>query len=78
VKLAPLTVEVLSLPGCPSVEETLRVAGEVVLTMVPGTAVRDVRLTEEEARGRGFPGSPTVLVNGRDIEGREPHATGIA
>lgn len=78
MKIAPLTVEVLSLPGCPSVAETLHMAGAVVFTMVPGTEVRDVRLTEEEARERGFPGSPTVLVNGRDIEGREAHATGVS
>ncbi len=75
---APLTVEVLSLPGCPGVEETLRMAGEVVSTVVPGTEVRDIRLTEETARARGFPGSPTVLVNGCDIEGRDTHAGGVS
>jgi hypothetical protein len=78
VKSAPPTVEVLSLPGCPNVEATLRLAGEVALGVIPGTEVRDVRLTEHEAAARGFPGSPTVLVNGRDIEGREPHAAGVA
>jgi len=78
VNSVPLTVEVLSLPGCPSVEETLRMAGEVVPIVAPGTDVRDVRLTEDEARERGFPGSPTLLVNGRDIEGREAHATGVS
>ena len=78
MKREPLTVEVLSLPGCPNVEETLRMAGEVAFAMVPGTEVRDIRLTEQEALVRGFPGSPTVLVNGRDIEGREAHATGVS
>jgi hypothetical protein len=78
MKVVPLTVEVLSLPGCPNVEETLHLAGEVVFTMVPGADVRDIRLTEQEALERGFPGSPTVLVNGRDIEGREAHAAGVA
>jgi len=78
VKSAPPTIEVLSLPGCPNVEGTLRMAGEVAFSVVPGTEVRDVRLTENEATERGFPGSPTVLVNGRDIEGREPHAAGVA
>ena len=74
----PLTVEVLSLPGCPNVDETLLMAGRIVFTVVPGTEVRDVRLTEAEALQRGFPGSPTVLVSGQDIEGREPHAAGVA
>jgi hypothetical protein len=78
VKHRPLTVEVLSLPGCPNLEETLRLAGQVVFTVVPGTEVRDIRLTGEEARERGFPGSPTVLVNGRDIEGRAAQAGGVS
>jgi hypothetical protein len=78
VKVAPLIVEVLSLPECPSVEETLQMVGEVVFSVVAGTEVRDLRMTEEEARERGFPGSPTVLVNGRDIEGRKAHATGVS
>ena len=78
MKNAPLAVEVLSLPGCPSVEGTLRMAGEVLSAVVPGTEVREVRLTGREAIERGFPGSPTVLVNGRDIEGREPHAAGVS
>lgn len=78
MKIVPLTLEVLSLPGCPSVDETLRMAGAVVAAVVPGTEVRDVRMTEKEAGERGFPGSPTVLVNGRDIEGREAHAGGVS
>jgi len=78
VKIAPPKIEVLSLPGCPSLEGTLRMAGEVVFSLVPGVEVRDVRLSEEQARERGFPGSPTILVNGRDIAGREPHATGVS
>lgn len=78
MKTTQLTVEVLSLPGCPSVDETLRMARDVVSAAVPGTGVRDIRLTNEEARERGFPGSPTVLVNGRDIEGRTAHATGAS
>lgn len=74
----PIVVEVLSLPGCPSVDETLHMAGEIVSAILPGTAVRDTRLSAEQAGERGFPGSPTVLVNGRDIEGREAHATGAS
>jgi hypothetical protein len=78
VNIVPLTIEVLSLPGCPGARETLRMVGEVVSIVVPGTEVRDIRLTEKEAGERGFPGSPTVLVNGRDIEGREAHASGVS
>lgn len=78
MRTAAPTVEVLSLPGCPGAADTLRIAREVAAALVPGTEVRDVRLTEAEARERGFPGSPTVLVSGRDIEGRGPNAGGAA
>ncbi|HEY6000667.1 MAG TPA: hypothetical protein VI078_15375 [bacterium] len=74
----PPVVEVLSLPGCPGAERALSMAREIAAALAPGADVRDIRLTEAEARERGFPGSPTVLVDGRDIEGREPHAAGIA
>ena len=78
MKIAPPVVEVLSLPGCAGAAEALRLAGEIARALAPEAEVRDVRLTEQEARERGFPGSPTVLVNGRDIEGRGPHAAGVA
>jgi hypothetical protein len=78
VRKTPVVVEVLSLPGCAGAEGSLRVAREVGSALAPGAEISDIRLTEGEARERGFPGSPTVLVNGRDIEGREPHAAGAA
>ena len=78
MKIAPPIIEVFSLPGCAGAGETLRLAGEVARALAPGAEVRDVRLTEQQAIERGFPGSPTVLVNGRDIEGRGPHAAGVA
>jgi hypothetical protein len=78
VNTAPPSIEVVSLPGCPNAGEALLMAGQVASAMLPGARVRDIRLSEAEARQRGFPGSPTVLVDGRDIEGRAPHAAGVA
>jgi len=78
VNSTPPTVEVLSLPGCPGAGETVRMAAAVAGALLPGTRILDVRLSEAEAAQRGFPGSPTVLVNGRDIEGRGPNASGAA
>lgn len=72
------TIEVFSLPGCPGAEATLAVVRDVVAALAPEAGVRDVRLTEAEATRRGFPGSPTVLVDGRDIERRVPPAAGAA
>jgi cytidylate kinase len=71
-------IEVLSLPGCPHAEATLLMARAVARAVVPGAEVRDVRLTEAAARERDFAGSPTLLVDGRDIEGRGTPAAGVA
>ncbi|WP_017597509.1 DsbA family protein [Nocardiopsis lucentensis] len=63
-----MNVELLYFDGCPNrrlVQERLHRA----LTRVghPETGVELVAVhTEEEARDRGFPGSPTIRVNGRD------------
>jgi hypothetical protein len=65
----PLTVEVLFTPTCPHgralpgrVEALAREAG--VDVVVTETILDDL----DDARARRFAGSPTVLVDGRDIE----------
>jgi hypothetical protein len=55
--------------GCPSHPEALELLREVI-------AARGLELTvelrevtsDEEAEALGFPGSPTILVDGRDVE----------
>ena len=65
----PVTVEFLYWAGCPShpeardlLEEVLQARGVDV-----GVDVREVR-TQEEARELAFPGSPTIRVDGRDVD----------
>lgn len=67
---APL-VELLWWRGCPSWER----AGEIVREQMerqgldPGTlSLREIR-DDREAEDAGFPGSPTILVDGHDIQG---------
>jgi hypothetical protein len=71
-------VEVLTLPGCPSAAETLALVRRLAAALAPGTEVREIVLDEAASAGRGFPGSPTVLVDGRDVAGRQPHASGAS
>ena len=64
-----MTVEVLYVPGCPNYQPTMErvatvLASEFVLERAEGVAVN----TEAQAKSLGFPGSPTVRVNGKDIE----------
>jgi hypothetical protein len=66
--MSPLEIELIWWAGCPSTERALAelrgILGEFGLDDV---AIRTTELrTEEEARERGFLGSPTLLVDGED------------
>ena len=60
--------------GCPSTETALEQLSEALADLgLPGAGVRTLEIkTEEEARRRGFVGSPTVLIDGRDAVGPAP------
>jgi hypothetical protein len=64
-----VAVETLHAPGCPHLREVLArlqtVAGEEGIAI----SVRETQIeTAEQAQRRRFPGSPTVRVEGRDVE----------
>jgi arsenate reductase len=64
-------VEVLVFAGCPHAEDALKVTHGVVARLAPGAAVERVDVnTPEQAERLQFPGSPTIRVNGVDIEGQ--------
>lgn len=62
-------IEVLSLQGCPHAEETTRVVRESASRLLPFSEVFSRTVSEVEMGEAGGAGSPTVLVDGRDIEG---------
>jgi hypothetical protein len=60
-----MKIELLIVPNCPheaAVAALIRTA--VADTRVKATVSRTVIATEDEARQRGFTGSPTILLNG--------------
>ena len=62
-------IEILFFDGCPNHKPTVDLAREVVEEMGLHAAIREVRVdTAEEAERERFLGSPSVRVNGRDIE----------
>jgi len=63
-------IEILYFKGCPTHKPAL----ELVLRMVKekgiSAQVREIKVrSEAEARALKFPGSPTIRVNGRDVDG---------
>ena len=67
-------IEILYFDGCPNLEATLELTRQVVAELGLEADIRQVRVeTPAEARERHFLGSPSVRVNGKDIE---PEARG--
>jgi hypothetical protein len=64
------TVEILFFDGCPNVEPTIeRVQAAIASACKDGISVRLVKVeTDEHARQVGFLGSPSVRVDGLDVE----------
>jgi len=64
-------IDVLVFEGCPHAQAALDLAKRVAGRLAPETVVRRIDVeTPERAAELGFPGSPSVRVNGRDIEGK--------
>lgn len=64
-------IEVLVIDGCPHAEAALLLARVVAQRLGPGVAVERVDVeTAERAAELGFSGSPSIRVNGADIEGK--------
>ncbi|MGW8268136.1 MAG: arsenate reductase/protein-tyrosine-phosphatase family protein [Longimicrobiales bacterium] len=74
-----LHVEILVTEGCPNSPAAIRRTREVLEALAPDTRpeVRTVR-DREEALALEFPGSPTVRINGVDLEGPEPLPPALA
>jgi hypothetical protein len=73
-----MKVEVLASPGCGSGQRTLALVGEVLRGLAPGATLELVLVTTaEEAERLRFPGSPTVRVDGLDVEPRPPTDVGL-
>jgi arsenate reductase len=66
-----MRVEVLVFEGCPHAGAAIALVRDVVARLVPGTGVERIDVdTPEEAAALGFLGSPSVRVNGEDLERR--------
>ena len=64
------SVEVLVTPGCPHAEAAIGLVRDVAYRLAPESDVRVTTVCDaNEAEALEFPGSPTVRVDGMDLEG---------
>jgi len=64
------SIEVLVTPDCPHADRAIGLVREVAARLAPRSEVRVTTVRNaDEAAELGFPGSPTILVDGMDLEG---------
>lgn len=64
-----MMVELLVVPGCPARQKTEELLQEILDELASEVRLHVIVVeTAEKARALKFPGSPTVRVNGHDIE----------
>jgi hypothetical protein len=69
-------ITILHVEGCSGAVEVRAVVSELAATRADVTVIEVLIENETEAVARGFRGSPTVLVNGRDVEADPPIPVG--
>jgi hypothetical protein len=64
-----MRIEVLYVPGCPNYQPAVERIRKVLASESVQVGIRAVSVnTEAEAKALWFPGSPTVRINGEDVE----------
>ena len=64
-------IELLWFGGCPNHAEARALLTAIVAAHAPGTPILDVEATDPAtAASHRFPGSPTIRIDGRDVEPR--------
>jgi len=66
-----LRIEVLVFEGCPHAAQALELARRVADRLAPGASIARVEVdTSDKAAASGFLGSPSIRVDGVDVEGK--------
>ena len=73
-----MKVEVLGFRECPNLAPTVELVRRIAERVAPGASIEVVLIeTPEQAEAAGFLGSPSVRVNGHDIEGKSTDRGGL-
>jgi hypothetical protein len=76
-----MKIEILFAEGCPNVERARVLVSEVLREEGIDDPIEEIRVdTDEEARRLRFPGTPTVRIDGLDVDkrSRDAEAFGLA
>jgi hypothetical protein len=74
-----MIIEVLYVPGCPNHEAAIEALRIVLRSAAIDALVQEIAVTDDAmARQLKFPGSPTIRVDGRDVESNPHDSYGLA
>ena len=74
-----MKIEVLYVPGCPNYQPALERIQKILVSESLRADIEGILVSSEvAARALEFPGSPTIRVNGTDVEPNHKNATGLA
>lgn len=74
-----MLIEVLFVPGCPNHGPAVEKLKKLLRSEGINAPIREIAVTDEAmARSLKFPGSPTVRINGRDLESTVPQSYSLA
>jgi uncharacterized protein YoaH (UPF0181 family) len=73
-----MKIQVLMSPGCGHGARAVELVADVIRQSAPGAAVETISVaTLEDAAQWSFPGSPTIRVDGNDIDAEPPAGVGL-
>ncbi len=74
-----MKIEVLYVPGCPNYQPAVERIEKVLVSESLQADIEGVAVNSDaEAKALLFPGSPTIRVNGADVDSSHRNATGLA
>src|SRR5215472_3979557 len=74
-----MVIEVLYVPGCPNHQAAIDSLRNALRSAAIDAPIQEIAITDDAmARQLKFPGSPTVRVDGRDVESNPHGSYGLA
>lgn len=74
-----MLIEVLFVPGCPNHKPAVESLRKILCSEGIDAPIQEIAVTDDVmARSLRFPGSPTVRINGRDVESTPQQSYGLA
>ncbi|MFZ0796463.1 MAG: hypothetical protein WAM98_01650, partial [Terriglobales bacterium] len=74
-----MVIEVFYVPGCPNHQAAIDRLRNAVRSAAIDAAIQEIAVTDDAmARQLKFPGSPTIRIDGRDVESTPQDSYGLA